>query len=73
MFEQRTVAGLTPLVASADPAHLSAHELPIAGVRRGASIPLTFAQERVWVVHQLNPDHLAYNFQSTIEIGRAHV
>ena len=74
MFEQRTVADLAPIVASADPAELSAHELPIAGVRRGASIPLTFAQERVWFLHQLNPDNLAYNFQSTIALsGRLDV
>ena len=73
-FEHRTVASLTPVVASADPAELSAHELPIASVRRGETIPLTFAQERVWFLHELNPDNLAYNFQSTIALsGRLDV
>ncbi len=66
VFEQRTIAKLAPALAALDGTALQASELPLTAVKRGGAIPLSFAQERVWFIHQLNPDNLAYNFQSTI-------
>jgi amino acid adenylation domain-containing protein len=66
VFENRTVAGLAPVIAVTDAATFRETELAITAVRRGETIPLSFAQERVWFIHQVNPDNLAYNFQSTI-------
>ncbi|MFT5449983.1 MAG: hypothetical protein ACI9DC_005183 [Gammaproteobacteria bacterium] len=41
-------------------------ELDINTVVRGEQIPLSFAQERVWFIHQVNPNNLAYNFHSSV-------
>ena len=65
-FESPTVAGLVQAIEKSD-----AHELidlPFRKVSRSGYIPLTFSQERVWFLHQLNPQNLAYNFISTIDL-----
>jgi amino acid adenylation domain-containing protein len=67
VFEHPTVAGLMPVIAESDRALVELNELDIMSVKRGEEIPLSFAQERVWFTHQLNPQNLAYNFQSSIE------
>ncbi len=66
LFEHPTVAALLPAIEALPPAAEGLEELPLTAVRRGAEIPLSFAQERVWFIHQLNPDNLAYNFHSSI-------
>ncbi|MEW6735712.1 MAG: amino acid adenylation domain-containing protein, partial [Acidobacteriota bacterium] len=35
-------------------------------VPRNCKLPLSFSQERVWFIHQLNPNNLAYNYQATL-------
>ncbi len=67
VFDQPTVAGLLPIILAADPRQDVTKELSIAQVTRGKHIPLSFAQERVWFLHQVNPQNLAYNFISSIE------
>ena len=65
-FERPTVADLVQVIAES-----SAHELndlPFRKVPRDGYIPLTFSQERVWFLHQLNPRNLAYNFISTLAL-----
>ncbi|MGF1630369.1 MAG: amino acid adenylation domain-containing protein [Kiloniellaceae bacterium] len=66
MFEHPTVSELLPVIEALPPVAEGLEELPITSVQRGEVIPLSFAQERVWFIHQLNPDNLAYNFQSSI-------
>ena len=66
VFESPTVAALMPQIDRAEKLTAAAKELPISQVVRGEHIPPSFAQERVWFLHQLNPQNLAYNFQSSI-------
>ncbi len=74
LFEHPTVAGMVPVISASERALASVGELQIAQVRRGEHIPLSFAQERVWFLHQLDPRNLAYNFQSSIAFtGRLSV
>ncbi len=71
MFEHPTVARLVPVIEATPARAPGLEELPIAEVSRAEPIPLSFSQERVWFIHQLNPDNLAYNFQSTIRFQGA--
>ncbi|MCB1922389.1 MAG: amino acid adenylation domain-containing protein [Gammaproteobacteria bacterium] len=66
LFENPTVASLAKAIATAEDAVETDVDLPFRVVDRSGYIPLTFAQERVWFLHQLNPRNLAYNFISTI-------
>ncbi len=67
MFENPTVAEVLPIILAGDPRQDVTKELSITEVTRGTHIPPSFSQERVWFIHQLNPDNLAYNFQSSID------
>ena len=66
LFENPTVVELLPRVEALPPSAEGLEELPLVEVKRGEHIPLTFAQERIWFIHTLNPDNLAYNFHSWI-------
>ncbi len=74
MFEFPTVAEILPVILAADPRQDVTDELSIMDVTRGTHIPLSFSQERVWFLHQFNPENLAYNFASSIDFrGRLDV
>ena len=52
---------------SSEETKLSNVELPpIERVSRDGILPLSYPQERVWLIHQINPDTIAYNFQATL-------
>ena len=71
MFEHPTVAGLMTVIEGLEVSDDDPVELPIRRVPRDRPLPLSFAQERVWFIHQLNPENLAYNFQSSIRLTGA--
>jgi amino acid adenylation domain-containing protein len=68
IFEQSTIAGIVDLVEKALAAPGTQPLAPIEPVPREGHLPLTFAQQRVWILHQLYPESLAYNFQCTIRL-----
>jgi amino acid adenylation domain-containing protein len=39
---------------------------PIEKAPRDGHLPLSYPQERVWLIHQIHPDTIAYNFQATM-------
>ena len=39
---------------------------PIERAPRDRHLPLSYPQERVWLIHQIHPDTIAYNFQATM-------
>ncbi|MDY7095472.1 MAG: condensation domain-containing protein, partial [Acidobacteriota bacterium] len=60
LFEQPTLAAMARL-AAAGRAGGAVCSTPIERVDRGGELPLSFAQERLWFMHQLEPESAAYN------------
>jgi len=56
LFSAPTVAGLAQAVASAP----AAQTPPIQPVPRGEPLPVSFAQQRLWFLDQLNPGSIEY-------------
>jgi amino acid adenylation domain-containing protein/thioester reductase-like protein len=67
IFERNSVAQLAELIATADKSEIP----PIRPVDRSAfeRLPLSFAQERLWFIHQLNPESAGYNVPVAITIN----
>ncbi len=65
IFRAPTVAGLARLATDAAPWRLSPPEpLP----RDGSPFPLSFAQERMWLLHRLDPSSAAYNVAGEVRL-----
>jgi nonribosomal peptide synthetase DhbF len=64
LFESPTVKGLSARLATA----ASAPVAPLLARPRPASIPLSFAQQRLWFLHQLVPASGAYNLPCTLRL-----
>ncbi len=74
LFEAPTVAGLAARIEEAirDGAGLEAP--PIVPVARAGNLPLSFAQERLWFIDQLEPQSTAYLLPAFIRLsGRLDV
>lgn len=66
LFESPTVGELMPAIECAHSQDRGAIQEPIRAISRTRRLPLSFSQERIWFIHQLHPENLAYNFQCTI-------
>src|SRR6185436_10355259 len=72
LFENRTVAGLTAAIAEA-PLEAGGRA-PIARAPRDRPLVLSFAQQRLWFLDQLEPGSPVYNLPAAIELtGRLDV
>jgi len=69
LFEQPTVAALTSAVAAL-PRDVDA-ETTISRLPDSRTAPLSFAQERLWVLNQIEPDSAAYNLVAAFRIRGA--
>ncbi len=73
VLEGRTVAGLVERVEAArragagTPAPLA----PLAPVPRDGPLPLSFAQQRLWFIHQMEPESPAYNMPFALRLKGA--
>lgn len=71
LFERPTVAQLAAAITAGEARPDRGHGGAVNGRPRprprSGPVPLTFAQERVWFVQQLDPGCRAYNFQATID------
>ncbi|WP_204014595.1 non-ribosomal peptide synthetase, partial [Virgisporangium aurantiacum] len=65
LFETPTVAGLA---AAVDAAEHHGHVAPVAPVPRDGDLPLSFGQQRLWFLHQLDPASTEYNTQLTARL-----
>ncbi len=69
VFESPTIASLAQLIhqiaRDADPLDETP---PMARIPRGNPVPLSFAQERMWFLHQLAPDSSAYNIPASVRL-----
>jgi amino acid adenylation domain-containing protein len=66
MFEAPTVAGLAEKIAASRGAGLQAP--PIVPVPRDGELPLSFAQQRLWFIDQLDPGNSVYNFPVAVRL-----
>ena len=68
LFERPTVAGLAEAVERERGAGRRAEAPPIVAVSRDRQLPLSFAQQRLWFIHQLDPDSAAYNIPRAVRL-----
>ncbi|MCP4660215.1 MAG: amino acid adenylation domain-containing protein, partial [bacterium] len=64
LFEKPTVAAMAVEVEKLSAADRGSSPEPLIPVPRTGSLPLSFAQERLWFLHQLEPESTAYNATS---------
>jgi len=69
LFNAPTVAGMAERVDAVMKAGSGIDSAPIALVSREKPLPLSFAQQRLWLVHQLAPRSPAYNLPQAVRIS----
>jgi amino acid adenylation domain-containing protein len=70
LFETPTVAGLSRWITSALKSGEASPTPPILPVARDNSpLLLSYAQQRLWFLHQLEPESAAYNIFGTVRFG----
>ncbi|HYO55831.1 non-ribosomal peptide synthetase [Archangium sp.] len=74
LFETPTVAGLAQSIGPVSHAVTLPPAPPLVPVPRGAPLPLSFAQQRLWVQVQLEPSNAAFNFPLAMRLkGRLDI
>ncbi len=68
VFETPTVAGLAAYIESAQRVEKGLEAPPIVPVPRDQELPLSFAQERLWFLDQLEPNSPFYNIPEAFRI-----
>jgi amino acid adenylation domain-containing protein/FkbM family methyltransferase len=68
IFETPSVAELATIIEKDDRGDPSLQLSPIQSIPRDSDLPLSFSQERVWFIQQLEPTNIAYNFQVTLRL-----
>jgi amino acid adenylation domain-containing protein/non-ribosomal peptide synthase protein (TIGR01720 family) len=71
IFEAPTVAALAERVEAARAEGLAVEAPPVTRVPRDAPLPLSFSQERLWFLDQLEPGSAAYNVPIGMRLGGA--
>ncbi|HSK79934.1 MAG TPA: amino acid adenylation domain-containing protein, partial [Thermoanaerobaculia bacterium] len=66
LFEEPTVAGLAVRIEAALRAGTAGGAPPIERVSRDADLPLSFAQQRLWFIHQLDPGSPVHNMSMSL-------
>jgi acyl carrier protein len=68
IFELPTVAEQASMIETTMRAERNLEELPLQPALAAGEIPLSFAQQRLWLLAQLEPDSLAYNIFKAIRL-----
>lgn len=63
LFDRPTIAALAESVANALKAERGVPSPPIVAIPRDSELPLSFAQQRLWFLNQLEPDRPYYNLR----------
>jgi alpha-ketoglutarate-dependent taurine dioxygenase/acyl carrier protein len=68
LFESPTIAGLAKSIEATMKAGQKLKAPPILPVPRDGKLPLSFAQERLWLVDRLEPNNTAYNIPAAVRL-----
>src|SRR5205085_47960 len=68
MFEAPTVAGLAQKVQEARMAKYGISASPIRPASKRENLPLSFAQQRLWFIEQLEPGNASYHVPIAVRI-----
>ena len=68
VFEVPTVAGMAESIEAARRAGQRLQAPPILPIPRDGDLPLSFAQQRLWFIDQLEPGNSVYNFPAAIHL-----
>ncbi len=68
LFAAPTIAQLSRLIEKAIASKANLDSLPLKPVARNSNLPLSFAQQRLWLLQQLEPDSAAYNGSNALLI-----
>jgi amino acid adenylation domain-containing protein len=68
LFEKPTVAGLAHVVGRELKSERGVQSPAIERVRRDGELPLTFAQQRLWFLDQLQPGNAALNLHASVRL-----
>ena len=68
VFESATVEELARSVDAARLTGATSSAPPLVPVARGKELPLSYAQQRLWFLNQLEPDSPSYNFPVVIRL-----
>ncbi len=68
LFETPTVAGLAESLDLSRRGELNLQQPPIQPVPRDGDLPLSFAQQRLWFIEQLDPGNSVYNFPVAVRL-----
>ena len=66
LFEEPTLAGLASRVETRQGASSRPQAVPITRAPRGGELPLSFAQQRLWFIDQLEPGSIVYNVPAAV-------
>ena len=69
LFESPTIGGLAESIESELRAGHSQKDLPVQKRTRNEHLPLSYAQQRLWYLNQLNPDSGFYNLLTMVELS----
>ncbi len=69
LFEAPTVASLAARIAGRERVREAAAAPPLRPSSRSRDLPLSFAQERLWFLDQLNPGTSSYNIPLTLRLN----
>jgi amino acid adenylation domain-containing protein/non-ribosomal peptide synthase protein (TIGR01720 family) len=69
MFETPTVAGMAAWVEAALKSSVESDAPPLRPAARGDELPLSFAQQRLWFLDQLEPGSAFYNVGTAVRLA----
>ena len=69
VFESPTIAGLAARILEASGTPQTVGAPPLKPLARDGDLPLSFAQQRLWFLDQLDPNSSSYNLPTAIGLG----
>src|SRR5205085_10706131 len=69
LFEAPTIAELADYIEQALRSEQGVEAPPLVPVARGREVALSFAQQRLWFLDQLEPGSAVYNIPTVVRLG----